>query len=144
MNALRSHAWLTICCTSVSGFSTTPMSRLATTSRKYSPRVGGAASRRSAVCMSVMGDDLLLLDATGKKQIVNAVRQLASARRIDRVAAIAVELALDLAGMRREQQDAVADQHRLGNRVGDEQHGEARVGPQREELLLHLAPGERV
>src|SRR5215813_2918575 len=122
MIALRSHAWLTICCARVSGFSTTPMSPLATTSRRYSRRVGGAASRRSAVCMSVMGDDLLLLDAIGEQQIVNPVRQLAPARRIDRIAAVAVELAFDLARMRRHQQDAVADQHRLRDRVGDEQH----------------------
>src|SRR5690242_466432 len=94
MSALRSHAWLTIRCTNVSGFSTTPMSRFATTSRRYSRRVGGAASRRSAVCMSVMSDNLLLLDAIGEQDIVDAVRQLAAARRIDRVAAVAVELAL--------------------------------------------------
>src|SRR5882672_371614 len=106
MSALRSHAWLTICCTSVSGFSTTPMSRPATTSRRYSRRVGGAASRRSAVCMSVMGYGLLLLDAIGEQQIVDAIRQLLPARRVDRIAAVAVELALDLAGMRRQQQDA--------------------------------------
>src|SRR5215471_2983602 len=144
MSALRSHAWLTICCASVSGFSTTPMSRLATTSRRYSRRVGGSPSRRSAVFMSVMGDSLLLLNAIGEQKIVDAVRQLASARRVDRIAAVTVELALDLAGMRRHQQDAVADQHRFWNRVGDEQHGEARVGPQRQQFLLHLAARERI
>src|SRR5690242_3217625 len=117
MIALRNHAWLASCCASVSGFSTTPMSRLATTSRRYSPRVGGAPSRRSAVCMSVMGDGLLLLDAIGEQKIVDAVRQLLPARRVDRIAAVAVELAFDLARMRRHQQDAVADQHRFGNRM---------------------------
>src|SRR5262249_34174345 len=96
MKALRSHAWVTIRRTSLSRFSNTPMSRLATTSRRYSRRVGGAASRRSAVCMSVMSDNLLLLDAIGEQEIVDAVRQLVPARRIDRVAAVAVELALDL------------------------------------------------
>ena len=58
--------------------------------------------------------------------------------------AVAVELALDLAGMRREQQDAVADQHGLRDRVGHEQHREARIGPQLEQLVLHPAPRERI
>ncbi len=55
-----------------------------------------------------------------------------------------IELGLHAAGMRREHQDAVADQQRLLDRVGDEDHREADVFPQRHQLLLHLAAGERV
>ena len=55
-----------------------------------------------------------------------------------------IELGLHLAGMRRHHQDAVADQQRLLDRVGDEDHGEADLVPQRDQLLLHLAPGQRI
>src|SRR5215470_9096274 len=98
MSALRSQAWLASCCKSVSGCCTTPMSALATTSRTYSGRRGGAASFAP---MSAMVDHLLLLDAIGEQHVVNAVAELASARGIGRIAAVAVELALDLARMRR-------------------------------------------
>src|SRR5437868_1048813 len=127
MNAFRSQAWLASCCQSVSGCCTTPMSPPATVSRRYSGRSGGAAAE---TCVSTMADNLLLLDAIGEQHLVDALGQLAPARGIDGITAVAVELALDLPGMRREQQDAVAEQHRLRDRVGHEQHGEARVGPQ--------------
>src|SRR5215470_16916553 len=114
MNVLRSQAWFTRRCQIVSGCCTTPMSSPATMSRRYSLRSGGAVGRRAAaVGTSTMADNLLLLDAIREQHVVDAVRQLAAAGRVDRVAAVAVELALDLARMRREQQDAVADQHRL-------------------------------
>ena len=43
---------------------------------------------------------------------------------------------LDPAGMRRQQQDAVADLDRLGDRVGHEQHGELRLVPQLQQFVL--------
>ena len=46
--------------------------------------------------------------------------------------------------MRRQQQDAVADLDRLGNRVRDEQHGEFRFLPQHQQLVLHALAGQRV
>jgi hypothetical protein len=46
--------------------------------------------------------------------------------------------------MRREQQDAVTDPDRFGNRMGHEQHGEFRVLPEPQQLFLHLAACERV
>src|SRR5262249_4726975 len=141
MSAFLSQAWFASCCQRVSGCCTTPMSWLATMARTYAGRRGGAAS---LVPMSGMAAPPLFLDASGEQHVVNAVAELASARGIGRVAAVAVELALDLAGMRREQQNAVADQHRLRNRVGDEQHGEAGVRPELQQLLLHLAPGQRI
>src|SRR5882757_5804437 len=42
----------------------------------------------------------------------------------DLVDTTAVDLGLDLSGMRREQENAVSDPHRLGDRVGDEDDGE--------------------
>ena len=56
----------------------------------------------------------------------------------------AVQLGLDLARVRREQQDPTADRDRLLDRVGDEEHGEAGVVPEPQQLVLHLAAGERV
>src|SRR5262245_43568769 len=111
----------------VSGFSTTPMSSPATMSRRYSGRAGGNAGNRvAAAWVSAIADDLLFLDAIRKQHCVDAVRQLVPACRVDWIAAVAVEFALDLARMRREQQDAVADKHCLGDRVGHKQHREAR------------------
>jgi hypothetical protein len=46
--------------------------------------------------------------------------------------------------MRREHEDAAADDDRLLDRVRDEQHREAHVVPQAQQLLLHLAPRERI
>src|SRR5580704_1142730 len=101
-------------------------------SRRYSGRSGGTAAKRAAdVWGSAMTDHLLLLDAISEQHLVNAVGQLAPTCRIGRIAAVAVELALDLTRVRRKQQDAIADQHGLRNRVSHEQHREARVVPQR-------------
>ena len=55
-----------------------------------------------------------------------------------------VELRLHLPGMRREHQDAAADDARLLDGMGDEEHRETGVLPELQELLLHLAPGQRV
>ena len=46
--------------------------------------------------------------------------------------------------MRREHQDAAADQDRFLDRMGDEQHREADIVPQRLQFFLHVAPGQRV
>src|SRR6185369_12880440 len=111
------------------------MSPPSITSRMYSGRVGGtgAGKRVTGARSSAMGHSLLFLDAIRKQDVVNAVRKL-DAGAIDRIAAVAVELALDLPRMRRHQQDAVADQNGLGNRMRHEQHREARVLPQLQQL----------
>ena len=46
--------------------------------------------------------------------------------------------------MRRQQQDARADLDRLLDRMRDEQHREAGVLPELQQLVLHLAPGQRI
>src|SRR5688572_10920632 len=116
----RSQPWLASRWKTVSGFSTTPMSRPATTSRRYSGRIGGvgAGNRATGADISAMGFHLLLLDAVGKEDVVNAIRKLGAAGPVDGIAAVAIELALDLSGMGPQEQDAVADQDGLGNRVG--------------------------
>src|SRR5215471_19225896 len=100
MSAFLSQAWFASCCQRVSGCCTTPMSWLATMSRTYSGRRGGAASFAP---MSAMADHLLFLDAIGEQHVVNAVAELAPARGIGWITAVAVEFALDLARMRRKQ-----------------------------------------
>src|SRR6202521_3769584 len=141
MIAFLSQPWLASRWKTVSGFCTTPMSPPAMTSRRYSGRVGGtgAGKRVTGARSSAMGHCLLFLDAIRKQDVVNAVRQL-GAGAVDRIAAVAVELAFDLARVRRHQQDAIADQHGLWDRVRHEQHREARVFPQLQQLFLHLAP----
>src|SRR6059058_4519701 len=48
------------------------------------------------------------------------------------------------ARVRREQQDAAADADGFGDGVGDEEHREARLVPETEQLVLHLPPRQRV
>src|SRR6476660_403862 len=107
ISALRSHACCPSLCHSVSGFCTTPMPEPATVSRKYSGRSGGCSScpRSAPRCVSSMGCGLLLLDAVREQHIVDPVGQFAPLR-IDRILAVAVEFALDLAWVRRHQQNA--------------------------------------
>src|SRR5690606_25163849 len=57
---------------------------------------------------------------------------------------IAVQLGPDAARVRREQQNAAADAHRLGDGVGHEKHREAGVLPQLQQLLLHFRTRECV
>src|SRR5688572_9025159 len=123
MKILRTQFWLVSRSQVVSGFCTTPMSRPAITSRTYSGRCGGNAARPAAAWVSAMGDGLLFLDAVRKQHVVDAVGQLLAAGGVNRIVAVAVELALHLSGMGRHQQNAVADQHGFGNGMGDEQHG---------------------
>ena len=54
------------------------------------------------------------------------------------------DLGLDPAGMRRQQQDAVADLDRLRDRMGDEQHGEFRLRPRAAAARPAGAPRQRV
>src|SRR5262245_26267989 len=117
------------------------MSLPAMTSRRYSGRVGGLGrgNRATGARSSAMVKRLLFLDAIRKQYVMYAVRQFAPGGGVDGIAAVAVEFALDLTGMRRHQEDAVADQDRLGDRVRHEQHREPRVLPQLQEFLLHLA-----
>ena len=51
---------------------------------------------------------------------------------------------LDAAGARRHHDDAVGEQHRLVDRVRDEQHGLAGLHPQLFEIDAHLLARERI
>jgi hypothetical protein len=55
-----------------------------------------------------------------------------------------VEFGTHTARMRRQHQDARADEDRLFDRMGDEHHRKMQLIPQRQQFLLHGAPRERV
>src|SRR4029079_15725807 len=110
---LRTAALLKIFSDVVSGFSTTPYA-LVSTSRTNSARCTNT--------FSAMGR-YLLFDLVGEQHVVNAVREFLPVL-ANVVRTVTVQLRFDAAPMRRQQQDAVADQHRFRNRVRDEQHGE--------------------
>src|ERR1700704_4529296 len=109
MTAFLSHPWLASRWNTVSGFCTTPISPPAMTSRIYSGRVGGtgAGKRVTGARSSAMGYCLLFLDAIRKQDVMDAVRQLGAAA-VYGVAAVTIQLTLDLAGVGRHQQDAIA------------------------------------
>src|SRR5712672_2681433 len=115
-----------------------------------SGRSGGRDRRAGgdSVASSAMGGlrSKVGLDLVGEQEIVDAAMQRLELGAPDRLEAemMGVELGLDAAGMRREHQDAAADQQRLLDRMGDEDHREADLLPQSDQLLLHLAAGERV
>src|SRR3954470_6185569 len=104
-----------------SGFCTT--ANCAVWSRTISGRSGAILSAFTAMRGS---DTLRLLDLVGEQHVLDT--RLQGCGVLDMRAA--VELGLHLARMRRQQQDAGADLDRFRNRMGDEQHGEARLVPQ--------------
>src|SRR5438270_13804991 len=101
-----------------SGFCTT--ANCAVWSRTISGRNGVTASSLRAM----RGSDILrLLDLVREQHVLDA--RLQRGRVLDMRAA--VQLSLDLAWMRRQQQYPSADLDGFRNRVGDEQHGEPRL-----------------
>src|SRR6266581_4392143 len=86
---------------------------------------------------------LLVFDGVGEQHVVDATLHRLRLCRIA-IPRQAVQLRLDLPWVRRKQQDAAADLDRFGNRVGHEQHREVRVVPQLQQLVLHLAPRQRI
>src|ERR1041385_1053259 len=118
-----------------SGFCTT--ANCAVWSRTISGRSEATVSSFTAM----RGSDILrLLDLVGEQHVLDAMLQRSGI--LDMRAA--VQLGLDLAGMRRQQQDAGADLDRFRNRMGHEQHRKPRLFPQSQQFVLHLAAGERV
>src|SRR5687768_2024110 len=118
----------------VSGLLTTPKSRSPTSSRTYSGRSPGALDMGYGLALDVLPREEHAVDAVGQA-LPGGVR---------RVGPVAVQLRPHLARVRGQQQDAVADAHRLRDRVRDEEHRELRSLPQLEQLVLHLAAGEGV
>src|SRR5689334_11868540 len=114
---------------SVSGAWMTPISCSGTASRTTSGRstTGGRSAMRR----------LLFQRLPAEKHLVDAVREALARRRIRAVLAVAAHFRAHLPRMRREQQHAVADAHRLGNRMRDEEDGEAGLVPQAQQLVLH-------
>src|SRR6516225_5761521 len=134
MTSLRTAARLYTRSKGERGFSTTPNRLVSTVSRYRSGR---------ATALSLMMMLLVFLDFVGEQHVVDPLFERARCHALARLVREAVELSLHLSWMRRKQQDAASDLHRLGNRVGDEEHGEMRVVPQLQQFVLHLAPRER-
>src|SRR5690606_8791951 len=110
---LRSQAWPVMRSHGVNATWTTPMSCSCTCGRMYSGRC------------TISGTDILhRLDPIREQRPVDALGQALAGGRVGPVFAVAVELALHLARVRRQQQDAAADAHRLRDRMGDEHDGE--------------------
>src|SRR6266496_5666505 len=137
---LRAAPMLTSFSHGESAFSTTPKAVESTGSRRTSGR-GGAADSDMMVMVS-----LLSFDGVGEQHRVDPAfqREQAFGIALPRIEWEAVQLRLHLTGMRRHEQDAAADLDRLGNRVRDEQYGEARVVPELKQLVLHPPARERV
>ena len=79
--------------------------------------------------------------------IASAMRTNSAARRASRPrgrGSVDVDDALDATGARRHDDDAVGEQHRLVDRVRDEQHRLVRCEPQRLEVEAHLLARQRV
>src|SRR5262249_30440182 len=118
-----------------SGRAASPTAPIASRVTTRSGRAGGSARGGAAeTARSAMGGlrGKVRLDFVGEKQVVDTPVQRLELRRADRRKAevVGVELGLDPAGMRREHQDAAADQQRLLDRMGDEDHREADLLPQ--------------
>src|SRR5262245_2698624 len=125
----------------VSGRATSPMAPMASSVTRRSARTGGIV--RSAMLMMSLQRALHLV---GEEQVVDAALQRVEGGRphVGEADMAGIELGLHPPRMRRQDQDAVADEQRLLDGMGDEDDREAHVLPQRDQLLLHLAAGERV
>src|ERR687898_681924 len=106
-----------------SGRSTAAILPASVTGRSNSGLTGGSRrSGRPAIDRSAMVG-LLLFDAVGKQHVVDPQLALLELGAADAqvVVVMAIELGLHLTGVRRHDQDAIADDDRLLDRVGDEE-----------------------
>src|SRR5215203_5561604 len=126
------------------GFSTTPKALVGMGSRRISGRLTGSVAAEGLGDSTALDMDRpLLFHGFGKQHVVDFGLELLGRDSLA-VPPGRVQLRLDLPRMGREQEDAVADLDRLGNRVRHEQDGELRLVPELQELVLHLASGKRV
>src|SRR3981081_4784552 len=81
--------------------------------------------------------------AVGSDQAAELASQSGEFRRLWRTRArqIHLDVSRDAARPGREHQDAVGQQQRLVDRMGDEQHGRALLFPDLQKLVLQLAAG---
>src|SRR4051812_36255584 len=103
----------------VSGRATSPTAPITSSVTMRSARTGGSV--RSAM---VMMDLQRGLDLVGEKQVVDAPLQRVEGRRshVGKADMTGIELRLHAARMRRQDQDAVADEQRLFDGMGHEDH----------------------
>src|SRR2546430_6380278 len=102
-----------------------------------------AASLRSRILASPIALLLVGRSRFRKQQIVDLLFELCGAAVCAGDLIDVDDLGFDPAGMRRQQQDAVADLDGFRNRVSDEQHGEFGFRPKLQQLVLAGTAGER-
>src|SRR5213079_973310 len=108
-----------------SGRAASPTVPIASSSIMRSGRCGGSIlAVRCAMSAMLHLRGERGLDPVGEQKIVDAAVQGLEGGRADVVEAemLGIQLGLDAAGMRREHEDAAADEQRLLDRMGDEQH----------------------
>src|SRR5215212_9620655 len=127
----------------VSGRATSPTAPMVSSAMTRSGRSGGRTRSALSFMLDLRRERGLYL--VGEQQLVDAPLQRIESGRahVAKADVAGIELGLHAAWMRGEHEDAVADQQRFLDRVGDEDHREADVLPQRHQFLLHLAAGER-
>src|SRR5262245_15169045 len=103
-----------------------------------------ALSSRSRIVASAIALSSVCGCGFGEQQIVNLLFQPRGTAVLPGDAIDVRDLGLDAPGMRRQQQDAVADLDRFRDRMGNEQHGESGFGPELQQLVLAGAPGQRI
>src|SRR4051812_12695200 len=114
----------------LSGFSTTPNALVGIGSRRISGRVTGSEATAGLDDSAALDMDRpLLFHGLGEEHGVDLSLEARGRLRLA-VPPGRVELRLHLARVRRQQQDAVADLDRLGDRVRDEKHGELGLVPE--------------
>src|ERR1017187_8114163 len=105
-----------------------------------SPDTMTASLRRIILASPMPRSPSMRRCAIGEQQIVNLLLQPAGAAVIARDPVDIDDLGLDPAGMRRQQQDTVADLDGLRDRMGDEQHREFGLFPELQQFVLAGPP----
>src|ERR1700694_4162038 len=103
-----------------------------------------AASSRSKILASPIACSLMCGRRICEQQIMDLLLQRGAAAVLASDLIDVDDLSLDPAGMRRQQQNPVADLDRLGDRMGDEQDGEFSFRPELQQFVLAGPPRQRV
>src|SRR3954471_18458481 len=96
-----------------------------------------SVSRKIAGRSAKTSDMIRVLHSVGKQHLMDIAAKRGARRRAVMSTRHAVDFRLDLARVRREQQNAVADLDRLRDRMRHEDYGELDVVPQAQKLVLH-------
>src|SRR6266568_3434465 len=106
--------------------------------------VAATASLRSRIFASPISALLMCRCRLGEEEIVDLLLQPSGAAVLAGDPIDVDDFRPHPARMRRQQQNAVADLDRLGDRMGHEQHGEFGLRPELQQFVLAGAAGQRV